>query len=195
MKSQQDFLREIVGKVERAGIPYMLVGSHGSSCYGEPRSTHDVDLVVYPTLEQLVLFVNDLGAAFYVSERAAREAFQCRSLFNIIDSLGAWKADLIFPKDRPYSAESFRRRALRDVGGLQAFVLSPEDSILSKLEWAKKADSERQLRDAASVILGQWGKLDEPYLRRWARELGVEALFDRVWTAAAKACPADPSGG
>jgi len=46
----------------------------------------------------------------------------------------------------------------------------------------------------AGVILGQWGKLDEPYLRRWARELGVEPLLDRVWAEAARVRPDELPG-
>lgn len=49
MKTQQEFLKELVGRLEHCGIPYMITGSLGSSFHGEPRSTHDGDGVIDPT--------------------------------------------------------------------------------------------------------------------------------------------------
>ena len=63
---------------------------------------------------------------------------------------------------------------------MRLFIVSPEDTILSKLEWAKKGESERQLRDAAGVLLAQGARLDRSYLLRWAAELGVSDLLSRL---------------
>ena len=58
-------------------------------------------------------------------------------------------------------------------------VVSPEDAILSKLEWARTSDSERQIRDAANVVEMNPG-LDREYIERWAAPLGVTELWRRV---------------
>ena len=194
MRTQQEFLKDLIGRLERDGIPYMIAGSLGSAFHGEPRSTHDVDLVIDPTASQLEAFVSGLKDSCYVSPGAAREALARRRMFNVIDAKGTWKADFIIRKDRPFSREEFNRRRVVTFLDMRAALSSPEDVILSKLEWANQGDSERQLRDVAGVILGQWGKLDEPYLRRWARELGVEPLLDRVWAEAARARPDESPG-
>jgi hypothetical protein len=145
-----------------------------------------VDVVIDPTAPQLEAFVSGLGDTCYVSPEAAREALARRRMFNVIDANGTWKADLIIRKDRPFSREEFNRRRVVTFLDLRAAITSPEDVILSKLEWAKQGDSERQLRDVAGVILGQWGTLDEPYLRRWARELDLADILDHVWAEAAR---------
>ncbi|MDI6783843.1 MAG: hypothetical protein QME64_07090, partial [bacterium] len=44
--SQQELLKKVIQILESAGIPYMLTGSFASSLQGEPRSTHDIDIVV-----------------------------------------------------------------------------------------------------------------------------------------------------
>ena len=44
--SQQELLSKLVDFLDQARIPYMLTGSIASSLHGEPRSTHDVDVVV-----------------------------------------------------------------------------------------------------------------------------------------------------
>ena len=177
---QNEFVARLAGNLEAAGIPYMIAGSVGSTFHGEPRTTNDVDVVIDPTPEQLEQLVLALGADHYVSPEAAREALSRRSMFNIIDFGSGWKADLILRKDRPFSREEFGRRKAIPVAGGSVWMASPEDVILSKLEWAKITPSELQLRDALGVALVQWPHLDQDYLRRWARELGVEEPLEQL---------------
>lgn len=61
-----------------------------------------------------------------------------------------------------------------------SIAVSPEDAVLSKLEWARMGgDSERQIRDAAGIV-EVTTSLDREYLRFWARELGVLDLWERI---------------
>ncbi len=70
-----DPLAIIVAELDRFEIPYMLAGSFASTYYGDPRTTHDIDLVVAPTQEQLRDLVAGLDPdRFYISEIAATRA-------------------------------------------------------------------------------------------------------------------------
>lgn len=184
--SQKDFLTRLVVKLENAGIPYMISGSLGSSLHGEPRATNDIDLIITPTGRQLNTFIQSLSEGYYVSSEAAQEAFRNQCMFNVIDYETGWKADFIIRKNRPFSLEEFKRRIQREIAGVQVFVVSPEDVILSKLEWSKDGESERQLRDALGVAGVQWEILDKEYLRKWARELKVEDLLENILRNAEK---------
>lgn len=53
-------------------------------------------------------------------------------------------------------------------------MVSPEDLILLKL----LAGRDRDIADIGDVMFTQ-GNLDEPYMRRWAKEIGV---LDRLET-------------
>jgi hypothetical protein len=44
--SQPELLRKVVAALDALGIDYMITGSAASSLQGEPRATHDIDLVV-----------------------------------------------------------------------------------------------------------------------------------------------------
>ena len=101
-------------------------------------------------------------------------------MFNVIDRKTGWKVDLIIRQDRPYSVEEFQRRGRREVIGIEVEVVSPEDAILSKLEWAKAGGSERQYRDALGIASIQWSDLDWEYMKKWAPILGVENLLLQV---------------
>ena len=156
--SQADLLIEAVRALDSAGVGYLLSGSLASSIQGEPRATHDIDLVV--------------------------EVDPRRGMFNLIDVSSGDKLDFWVLTEEPFDRSRFARRVAVEVFGITVAVSAPEDTILQKLVWsAKSGGSERQLRDAAGVYEVQAGTLDEPYLDRWARELGVEDSLAAVRAA------------
>jgi hypothetical protein len=180
MRERKVFLQKLVGALNLAGIPYMLSASIGSSFHGRPRATNDIDIVVAPTQAQLDGLLLSLGQDFYVSEDAARDVLSRRASFNVIDVKMAWKADIIVRRDRPFSTTEFGRRQKVNVLGLDVWIVSPEDAILSKLEWAGDSHSEQQLRDALGVLAVQYDNLDQDYLRKWAKELNGQDLLEKL---------------
>ena len=180
MKRQAQFLQKLIELLEAAGIAYAVCGSLGSSLHGQPRATNDADIIIASTANQLAKFLKSLEFSYYVSSEAASEAMRQRSMFNVIDSELGWKADLIFRKDNPYHLAEFNRRMKARVMGIDLWILSPEDVILSKLNWAKNSESNLQYGDVLGVIKLQWDKLDWEYLRHWAKELGVEETLEKV---------------
>ncbi len=186
MTKQEDFLKRLIEALSKAGIPYMLSGSIGSSFHGKPRATNDFDIVIAPTEQQLNTFTKSLGEDYYVSNEAARQALKSNSMFNIIDQRTGTKADLILRKNRDFSFEEFKRRRKEKVMGLDIWVVSPEDLILSKLEWIQGGDVSRQFQDALGVAVVQWDGLDSDYLNKWAKELQVEELLKQLLEQAGK---------
>lgn len=186
MTGQDDFLKKLIKDLGDCSIPYMISGSLGSSYHGRPRATKDVDIVIAPTEKQLLEFVESLGKDYYVSHEAVRDAFVNSSMFNIIDSLSGWKADFILRKTRAFSRQEFERKCVVDIGGLDVWMTSPEDIILSKLEWSKDSRSEQQFDDALGVAVVQWDRLDTDYLRKWARELQVSDFLEQLLEQAGK---------
>jgi hypothetical protein len=172
----------LAAKLAGAGVPHMVVGSFASSFHGVPRSSQDLDLVIDPELASLRRFLAELPAAeYYADSDAVFDAFRRRSQFNVIDMATAWKADLIVRKARPFSVEEMRRRVEADLLGARVFVASPEDTVISKLEWAKQGGrSELQLRDASGILQLRAGELDTAYIEHWVSELGLEDLWLRV---------------
>ena len=63
-----------------------------------------------------------------------------------------------------------------------AYVCTPEDIILAKLEWYREEGevSDRQWRDVLGVMRVQGKKLDLSYLRTWAKELDVIDLLEKA---------------
>jgi len=172
--SQGDLLKRLTAALEGVGIAYMVAGSIGSSFHGHPRATNDLDIIIAPSQEQLDAFVALLGPDYYVSAASAKAAFNGKTMFNVVDNATGWKVDLVVRKERAFSIEEFQRRRKVRMMGSDIFIASPEDVILSKLEWAKNSGSEQQLRDALGVFKVQGDELDLEYLAKWARALNVE---------------------
>ncbi len=186
MTTQREFLTRLIALLNQAGIPYMIAGSVGSSLHGRPRATQDVDVVIDPTDDQLESFLALLQQGYYVSRDAAFAALRDRTMFNVIDLEGGGKGDLILRKDRSFSRQEFNRRCQIEAMGQKIWVVAPEDIILSKLEWMKGRESGIQYSDALGVAVTQWKSLDLEYLRRWAKELGVEEVLNHLLNEAAE---------
>jgi len=180
--SQQDLLRKIVQGLGEAGIPYMLTGSIVSSLQGEPRSTHDIDVVIEIQKSK----VNRLAEAFppadfYVDKESMIEAIDRQSMFSLIDLKGGGKVDFWMLTDEAFDQSRFKRRYEEPFMGIKMQVSSPEDTILAKLRWAKlSGGSEKQFTDALRVYEVQFGKLDLDYLEQWTKKLQAVSLWKRL---------------
>lgn len=186
MTEQNDFLKRLIDALNDAGVPYMLSGSICSSFHGRPRATNDVDIVIAPNETQLERFAQSLGNDYYVSLDAVRDAFKRNSMFNVIDIESGWKADFVIRKKRPFSNEEFNRRRKVGIMGLDIWVVSPEDMILTKLEWSRGQMTGNQFQDALGVAVVQWDGLDKDYLHKWAKELQVDGLLKQLLDRAKK---------
>jgi hypothetical protein len=167
-----ELLADVVRRLDAARIPYMITGSTASAYYGEPRATRDLDIVIDPPPEALDALVDGLLAAhMYVDRDAASAALRERTQFSVIGP-DATKVDFILRKDRSFSREEFERRRPANLLGTETFI--------AKLEWSVPFDSDRQLRDAASMLAVSDDGLDRAYIDGWVRVLGLEDAWRRV---------------
>ena len=70
---------------------------------------------------------------------------------------------------------------MEELEELEVYFSTPEDTILMKLKWAQMmGGSKKQFTDALRVYELQHGILDTDYLERWAGELEVKTLLERI---------------
>ncbi|MEN8446603.1 MAG: hypothetical protein ABG776_16500, partial [Cyanobacteria bacterium J06555_13] len=77
------------------------------------------------------------------------------------------QADLMLSGTAEYDRIKFQRRRLEN----ELYFISPEDIVLSKLNWRKTSQSEKQWRDVLGVLKVQSEHLNLEYLREWAHRL------------------------
>jgi hypothetical protein len=174
-------LAATIAQLERAGVPYMITGSVASSYHGEPRATPDLDIVIDPGPGGIHRLVGELEAAgLDVDTDAALRALDDRTQFNAIDATTGWKVDFLVRRDRAFSREEFGRRAQANLLGTPAWIASPEDTIIAKLEWALPGGSDRQLGDVAAMLDIGRESLDLAYIDRWVADLGLHGAWSRA---------------
>ena len=137
-----EFLRSIIATLENLGFQYAIGGSVASSCYGEPRSTFDVDISVRLPLEEANRFVQAFQSlGYYADLEAVVDAFIYHQPFNIIDAESGFKADIFLidpdePSELEQSAMARRRREVYDPDtGAKTYLYAPEDVIIYKLKY------------------------------------------------------------
>jgi hypothetical protein len=173
--SAEQVVRRVLLALESAGVPYMLTGSFASAFHGAPRTTQDIDIVIAPTLGSLQKLLDQFPSDhYYLSRDAALQAYGSDGLFNVIDFDSGWKIDFILRKSRRFSVEEFERRQPAELLGTRLFVASAEDVVVSKLEWARLGQSERQIRDVAGILRTKSDSLDLGYVEHWVKALGLD---------------------
>ena len=180
--SQSELLTRVVQALEKARIPYMITGSVASSLQGEPRSTHDIDIVVAIKPSSIDEFKRAFPEPeFYLEPTSILDAIKYQSMFNLIHVAEGDKVDFWILTNEPFDLSRFQRRQTEMVYGDGVMVSSPEDTILAKLKWAKlSGGSDKQFGDALGVYEVQYPKLDLDYLEHWAYRLDIRELWEEL---------------
>jgi hypothetical protein len=182
-------VQPLIQAFEKLSIPYYIGGSIASSVYGMARATLDVDIVADLKINHIAPLKQFLEHQYYIDEDMIAEAIRTNSSFNLIHLETMIKIDVFIHKDEPYSLEALqriRKDTLEDTANLEFYFSSPEDIIISKLQWYKIGDlvSERQWLDVIGVIKVQGDSLDKKYLKGWSKKLGLSSLLKEAFDAA-----------
>ena len=175
-----------IAPLNRLQLEYMVTGSMAAIVYGEPRLTHDVDLV----LELPDAATGAMQRAFPLEE------FYCppmevlltearrpeRGHFNLIHHATGFKADIYLAGCDPLHAWGLSRRRRVALGGEVIPVAPPEYVIVRKLEYFREGGSEKHLRDIRGMLELSREQIDEPALHDWIRQLHLQAEWQRATT-------------
>jgi hypothetical protein len=179
---QQQLLMRVIEVLDDAGIPYMVTGSFVSSMQGDPRSTHDIDIVVALEPASIPPLLSAFPAPeFYLDEVSVRQAVARKDMVNLLHPDSGEKVDFWILTDSKFDASRFGRRITSKFEGTPIKVSRAEDTILMKLKWSEDSGgSKKQFTDAMRVYEVQYNKLDQQYLDDWATQLGIEAQLQQL---------------
>ena len=180
MRSESEFLVDVLSRLNGADVDYMLTGSMASNYWGIPRTTHHLDFVLVMKPDHVDQLVSAFDAGFFIQAESVRSALRPPFQFNILDEQSALKADFWLLRENAFEVAAFHRRLQVALFGVSAWITTAEDVILHKLYWHRLTPSERQLGDAAGVYAVQRDALDADYLRHWAPVLGVQMELDAL---------------
>lgn len=173
-----------VTQLNALGIKYMVTGSVASIAYGEPRLTHDIDVVVELDRAQAGLLILAFRAPEYYCPpidiiRIELER-ECGGHFNIIHEGTGFKADMYPVGHDSWSAWGLSRSRVFSLGGVAMRLAPPEYVIVRKLEYFQEGGAEKHIRDIRSILRVSGELLDIGELERWIHDRHVEQGWQRV---------------
>lgn len=174
---QNDVLRDCKERLEKLGIAYMLTGSMALVYYAMPRTTVDIDIVIEFSIGDADRFIKEFEPDYYIPHGRIRDAIYRHKMFNILHQKTIIKVDCIISKNDEFQQKAFSRRKKINYAGFDVWIISREDLILSKLNWAKNTRSEIQLRDVANILRNGY---DENYVESWAKKLNLKDLLEEA---------------
>ena len=177
MQNELDIVRDVSSRLDRRAIDYMLTGSIAMNYYAEPRMTRDIDIVVSLASASAKTIVRDFSTDYYVPEEALVNAIETLGMFNLIHLETVIKVDFIVRKDGEYRRHEFDRRQRVQMLGFSTCIVSKEDLILSKLDWARDSRSEFQLRDVRNLLRTGY---DRAYVEAWVAELDLGGMWTEL---------------
>jgi hypothetical protein len=171
---------DVAARLDRAGVPYMLTGALAVNYHGVPRSTHDIDIVVVIAPTDVRRIKAMLEPDYEVAEESIRAALREGSMFNAIHDDTGFKVDFWMRKGDDYGREAFARRKQYPYDRFTVSIATPEDVIVTKLEWHRMSDIDKHYFDARGVYAVQKDALDTAYIARWCEAKSVLDLWHRL---------------
>ncbi len=181
------FVKLVLAALEAADVPYMIGGAVAAWAWGEPRATRDLDVVIQVPIELVNRLSEELTARDMLvpAEIILNHLLDDRAdiPINAIHIHSGYKADIYLLREGDtLRKEAFQRRKLVDLGPVlgNVYLHSPEDLIVYKLWYYSLSQQTKHLRDISSIVVTLRDELEYDYIRRWAVEKGVNALWDEL---------------
>jgi hypothetical protein len=168
--------------LNKHNIPYFVTGSVASIVYGDPRLTHDIDLVITLKDPEVSPFLKafPLDEFYCPPEEVIRTEVNrsARGHFNLIHHETGFKADVYLT-----GKEDLQLWAMRNINkiyfaGCEINIAPPEYVIIKKLEFYKEGNAQKHLLDIKSITTMSPEMIDYNFLKKEISERGLEQEWD-----------------
>lgn len=180
----EDLFTLFTSRFSSAGIDAVVTGSVAAMLYGEPRLTHDIDLVVLLDDDSISALVHAFPEdEFYCAPEEVIRVEARRPLrghFNIIHHATGFKADVYLAGRDPLNRWALRDRRTFALGGVEINIAPPEYVIVRKLEFFREGGSTKHLEDIRGIVRQQGEKLDRSLIEAKAAEHGLTDEWRQV---------------
>jgi len=163
--------------LNRHQVQYFATGSVAAIVYGEPRLTHDIDLVLHLDEDEIETFESLFDPEhFYCPPKEVIRAEwnrTSRGHFNVIHLETGFKADMYL-----MGREDLLRWAMDNIqriemSGTVICVAPPEYVILKKLEYYREGKSQKHLSDIDGILSNSRERINFEFLRGKIIDMGL----------------------
>jgi len=168
-------LERLAGFLKENRVDYLLIGAVALSLWGIPRMTRDIDFLIQADEAGLEELRNQARKKGLKTDSRWRRWNPLLREIQIRLRSGSLAVDFMRPRDH-HDQKAFERGRRYKLKGTYYNVIAPEDFILQKLKVGRPRDFE----DAVTVAERMKGKLNQTYLKQWARQLSITDELDYV---------------
>lgn len=165
-------------------IQYFVTGSVASIVYGDPRLTHDIDLVINLNNLNVTKFISAFPSdQFYCPPAEVIKTEINRSIrghFNLIHHETGFKADIYLTGNSELQLWAMQNYKQIDFAGSKINVAPPEYVIIMKLEFFKEGNAQKHITDIKSIIANSNELIDYSFLNK----VIIEKDLSAEWQAA-----------
>lgn len=181
------FMREVLDALEETGVNYLIGGAVAVWGWGEARTTRDFDVVVDLPLEQMARLSEALEEREMLAPAEVMLDLYLSPAdlpINAVHLPTGYKLEIFLLRpDDALRASALQRRLLVDFGPNvgEAYVHSPEDLILYKLQYYRISSQPKHIRDIGSIIatVGD-DNLEQVYLAQWIERLELAEIWMEI---------------
>jgi len=164
----EKLIKKIAQRLDKDGIPYMIIGGQAVLLYGTPRLTRDIDITLGIDTDKFLLIegiCRELGLKILPEnpEDFARET----KVLPAEESKLRIRVDFIF-SFTPYEAQAIKRTKKVLMNDYPVKFASCGDVVIHKMLAARAVDEE----DVRNILIKNKSSVDIKYIKRWLSEFG-----------------------
>jgi hypothetical protein len=182
--ADSDFISLFIIPLNRIGIEYMVTGSVAAMLYGEPRMTHDIDLVVTMRTEQIAAFIQAFPERGYycppeevIGTEIARAQ---RGHFNLIHRVTGYKADIYLFGNDELHAWGMKNRKGVIIENNRIDIAPVEYVIVRKLEYFRESGYQKHLLDIEGILRVEGTELSLIVIQEWIKRFSLDKEWSMV---------------
>ena len=164
-------------KLNNSKIPYAVTGSVASIIYGEPRMTHDIDIVLELNVDNAQDFINSFPVQEFYSppiEILKTEILRPnRGHCNIIHHETGFKADIYFTGGNQFQKWAITNAKYFDFNDSKIAVAPPEYVIIKKLEFYREGNAQKHITDIKAILFNSKEFINFSLLEKYLADFGL----------------------
>ncbi len=182
---EHDFYTIFIQPIEKLNIEYMVTGSIAAIFYGQPRLTHDIDIVIHLRSQDIDEFCNTFPLEKFYCPPSEIIQIEIRreqhAHFNLIHHKSGLKADCY-----PFSGDALHAWAFQNIRKINIDENSslnlapPEYVIIRKLQFYRDGGSKKHLQDIAAMIEISGDKIDKNFLGKELKNRGLKNFLNEL---------------
>ena len=170
----------VIAALDRARIPFMIVGSLASNFHGIPRATRDADFLIQVEPASMSALAATLPEGLHLAPQAAFETVTGTTRYLVTLRQSPFVCELFVCGDDPHDAARFGRRERVRALGRDVAMATAEDMVITKLRWASLANRSKDRDDVRNIIAVRGPDLDWAYIERWCATHATLSLLNDI---------------